>query len=240
MDLKSNGPFAFKNQLLSDHIEGCLNEITKFLGTNINYLRIVQTRLLKAGAGTVALEDLEEGLRLGVVTHDLGKAYRFYQERKSFEDHEILSAVSCYKVSEKFANLKFRTLLLMAVLNHHQAFRESIPSFVKGESLKKAKDVAKFGLCNAVYNLQYILGRVGLRVEEVFATDDFESILDQMVKLLKTFLVEKFEENRRWLKLYCLLMFPIVLADNLDASKNREGLSNPTIIKELMRSIEDE
>jgi len=103
MGLKLSKPYAYQNQSLADHIIGCLGKLEYFLRMNPNYVRVVYTRLLGAGINVAKQEDIEEMLKLGVVAHDLGKAYKYYQDKVEkhgggFEDHEILSAVSCYKM----------------------------------------------------------------------------------------------------------------------------------------------
>jgi hypothetical protein len=143
-----------------------------------------------------------------------------------------------------------KVLLLMAVLNHHQALRENIPELLRelsrGETspfTKKIKDVARAGLCDSVYNLEPVLGEVGLSVEEAFIRDypEFESIFNEIGGSLDFLLRKNFDENKRWLKLYSLFMFPIVLADNLDAYEKRGGSAGDRlIIRELRRIVEDE
>ena len=252
MDLRSDKPYAYRGQSLMDHVAGCLGKLEDFLRINPNYVRVIYARLLSAGVNVAKQEDVREMLKLGVIAHDLGKAYNYYQDRVEkygggFEGHEILSAVSCYKMVGGLKDTDpFKVLLLMSVLNHHQALRESIPELLMdgaGSLIRKIKDVARSGLCDSVYNLEPVLEEAGLNVEEVFAKDysEFELIFDRIRRLLVFFLRENFDENKRWLKLYSLIMFPIVLADNLDACEKRGGsLGDRLIIRELRRVIEDE
>jgi len=254
MSLKVVQPYAYKGQTLIDHITGCLNKLESFLYANPNYTWIAYARLSSAGVDVVEPEAIKDALRLGVLVHDLGKVYRYYQEnieKYGFEGHEILSAVSCYKILKDYRILKdqrqLKVLLLIAVLNHHQAFRESIPELLWSETgflIKKVKHIAKSGLCGSVANLEPILKRFGLTVEETFTKDysEFESIFNKIKELLVRFLCKNFDENRRWLKLHALLTFPIVLADDLDAYEKRGNKSagDRLIIKELRRAIENE
>jgi CRISPR-associated endonuclease Cas3-HD len=226
---------------------------------NPNYVRVVYTRLLSAGVNVAKQEDIEEMLKLGVVAHDLGKAYKYYQDKVEkygggFEDHEILSAVSCYKMIGGLRDRDpLKVLLLMAVLNHHQAFRDNIPKLLRevsrvsrgetSEKIRKIRHVARDGLCDSVCNLEPVLEEVGLSVEAVFIRDyqEFELIFNDIWKSLDFLLRKNFDENKRWLKLYSLLMFPIVLADNLDACEKRGGSGGDRlIIRELRRVVEDE
>jgi len=251
MDLKLGQPYAYKDQSLVDHMIGCLNKLESFLHANPNYTRIVYARLLSAGVDTAKPEAIEDMLRLGVAVHDLGKAYMHYQENierhgGGFEGHEILSAVSCYKILKMLENREpLRVLLLIAVLNHHQALRESIPKLLGDEmdlSIEKVKHVARAGLCNSVSNLEPILKEFGLTVEGVFAKNysEFQVLVQKLRGLLRFFLYRNFNENRKWLKLHGLLTFPIVLADNLDAHEKRGGsMGDRLIIKELRRVVED-
>ena len=252
MDLRSDKPYAYRGQSLMDHVVGCIGKLEDFLRTNPNYVKVIYTRLIGAGVNVANQGDIREMLKLGVIAHDLGKAYKYYQDRVEkygggFEGHEILSAVSCYKMTGGLKDQDpFKVLLLMVVLNHHQALRESIPELLidrAGSLIKKIKDVARSGLCDSVYNLERVLEEAGLSVEEVFAKDysEFELIFNKIRRLLAFFLRENFYENSRWLKLYSLLMFPIVLADNLDAWEKRGGSAGDRlIIRELRRVIEDE
>jgi CRISPR-associated endonuclease Cas3-HD len=252
MDLKLGKPYAYRGQSLVDHVVGCLGKLEDFLRANHNYVRVVYKRLLSASVNIAKQGDIREMLKLGVVAHDLGKAYKYYQDRVErygggFEGHEILSAVSCYKMIGGLRDQDpLKVLLLMAVLNHHQALRESIPELLIDKTsplIKKIRDVARSGLCDSVYNLEPVLGEVGLSVEETFARDysEFESIFNEVRGLLAFLLHRNFDENKRWLKLYSLLMFPIVLVDNLDACEKRGGSAGDRlIIRELRRIIEDE
>jgi CRISPR-associated endonuclease Cas3-HD len=253
MGLKLSKPYAYQNQSLADHIIGCLGKLEDFLRMNPNYVRVVYTRLLGAGVNVAKQEDIEEMLKLGVVAHDLGKAYKYYQDKVEkhgggFEDHEILSAVSCYKMIGGLRDQDpFKVLLLMAVLNHHQAFRDNIPKLLRellrGETGEKIRYVARVGLCNSVCNLKPVLGKVGLSVEAVFIRDyqEFELIFNDIWRSLDFLLRKNFDENKRWLKLYSLLMFPIILVDNLDAYEKRGGSAGDRlIIRELRRIVEDE
>ena len=252
MDLRLGKPYAYRGQSLIDHVVGCLSRLEDFLRTNPNYVRVIHMRLSSAGVNVAKQGDVREMLKLSVVAHDLGKAYKYYQVRVEkygggFEGHEILSAVSCYKM---IGGLKdqdpLKILLLMAVLNHHQALRESISELLMDRTsslIRKIKDVARSGLCDSVYNLEPVLEEIELSVEEAFARDypEFESIFDRIRELLVFFLRRNFDENKRWLKLYSLFMFPIVLVDNLDACEKRGGSAGDRlIIRELRRVIEDE
>jgi len=252
MDVRSGRPYAYKGQSLVDHIVGCLDILESFLHVNPNYVWIVYLRLLSAGVDVVEPRNIRDILRLGVVVHDLGKAYRHYQENVEkygggFEGHEILSAVSCYKILGTLeVREQLKVLLLVAVLNHHQALRESIPELLIAETsflIKKVKNVARSGLCDSIRNLEPILRDLGLTVEGTFANNyqEFESIFNRIRGLLRLFLRNNFDENKRWLKLHSLLTFPIVLADNLDACERRGGsTSDRLIIRELRKVIEDE
>ncbi|MEM1867976.1 MAG: hypothetical protein QXY83_03940, partial [Thermosphaera sp.] len=89
-------PYAFENHSLADHMFGCLALIEGFMRINRNYLNAAYTRLNRAGLDVPKLETIEDMLRIGAVIHDLGKAYKYYQERLEkygggFEYHEILS-----------------------------------------------------------------------------------------------------------------------------------------------------
>ena len=246
--MRSEAPYAFKNHPLVDHMTGCLRIVEKFLEINPNYLHVVGVRLMKAGLNTAEPELIGTMIKLGVVIHDVGKAYRHYQERierygGGFKYHEILSAVSCCKVLSNSLSLEsqgLKILLLMAVLNHHQAFRESVPKILSDTYfVKNVLHIAKGGLCDNVSNIEPALKTLGLTIEEVFAKDypEFKSLLENVRRVLKLFLQRKFDDNRRWLKLYSLLMFPIVLADNLDAYEKRSGSSSRLVIEELRRAV---
>lgn len=255
MGLKLDQPYAYIGQSLADHIEGCLNKLEDFLRANPNYAQVVCARLRYAGVDAVEPGIIEDMLRLGVMVHDLGKAYRYYQENVEkygggFEGHEILSAVSCYKILEGMGGLgnreQLKILLLMAVLNHHQALRDSIPKLLMDEEdslIKKIKHVARSGLCDSIHNLEPILNEFGMTIEHAFAKDysEFEEILNKIRGQLVFFLRRRFNENKRWLKLYCLMTFPIILADDLDAYEKRGGsMGDWVMIKELRGVIEDE
>ena len=251
MNMNQAKPYAYRNQPLTDHIIGCLKHLEIFLQTNPNYPQVVCTRLKDAGIEYTEPSIIEDMLRLGTGIHDLGKAYRLYQERVErygggFKDHEVLSAVSCYKIMIDSENRELKVLMLMAILNHHQAFRENLPNIITGlldQSARNVLRVASSGLCDTVHNLDQALEKLGLSVESAFPRDyqEFKDLFDKMRGMLDLYLRRRFDENRKWLKLYNLLMFPIILADNLDAYEKRSGsASNRLIIRELRRAIDDE
>jgi len=244
-------PYAFENHSLADHMFGCLALIEDFMRINRNYLNAAYTRLNRAGLDVPKLETIEDMLRIGAVIHDLGKAYKYYQERLEkygggFEYHEILSTISCYKILRNnylSENLGLEVLLLMSILNHHQAFRESISEilFDDSSSINKVIRIAKMGLCEGVSHLEPVLNKLGLTVNEVFAKDiEIASMLNEVRGILNSFLRRRFDENRRWIKLYNLVMFPIILVDNLDACEKRGGRQNRLVIAELRKVMIDE
>lgn len=240
-------PYAYKDHSLADHILGCVKLIERFLEMNRNYPYMVHSRFVGAGLDVPGLRTIEDMLKIGTLIHDMGKAYRYYQEkleryRGGFEHHEILSAVSCYKIlrdNNLLENQKLKVLLLMSILNHHQALRESLMEILFGanSSIGKVVEIARRGLCKSISNLERVLTLFNLRLEEVFPRDstEFNSILHELRSTLNLFLRVRFDENRRWIKLYSLIMLPIVLADNLDASEKRNGSQSRLVIKELMK-----
>lgn len=249
--MKAESPYAYRDQSLADHMNGCLILVEKFLEINRNYVHVTYSRLLKAGLDIPGEEPVRNTIILGSVLHDLGKAYRYYQERLEkygggFEKHEILSAVSCYKVlctKPLSQDQKLDILLLMSILNHHQAFRESVPELLTGGTrlLENVIRIAKTEPCENISNLNPVLGKIGLTVNDVFARDyiEFNSLLGDIKGILNSFLKYRFDENRRWIKLYSLIMFPLLLVDNLDACQKRGGDQSRSFINEIIKVMED-
>lgn len=248
MDMRITPPYAYKNHSLADHMEACLRLTEKFLENNPSYSNIIRVRLFKSGLGSVDQKSIENLLKLGAAIHDIGKAYRYYQERVEkfnggFEYHEILSTVSCHKIV--FLNIfqlkdrRLGLLLLLAILNHHQAFRESIPVILLDVNMLSGKllQIVRSGLSDNISSLEHVLNMFGLTIEQTFVNDQRElrAAINSIASMLKSYLKRRFDENRRWLKLYTLFMLPIVLVDNLDAHEKRGGTSNPLLINELKK-----
>ncbi|MEM4694058.1 MAG: CRISPR-associated endonuclease Cas3'' [Nitrososphaerota archaeon] len=252
MGMKNALPYAYKDHPLIDHMKACLELIEQFTINNPSYLNIVSVRLLKSGLNKVDQKSIENMLKLGATIHDIGKAYKYYQEKLEkhgggFEYHEVFSTVSCYKIllSSDFSleDQKLGVLLLMAILNHHQAFREDIPlilmdvnSFIR----KRLIHIVRKGLCDNVSSLESVLSVFGLTIRDVFVNDqqEFQRLLNNIASMLRFYLKKKFDENRRWLRLYTLFMLPIVLVDNLDAHERRGGVSSFLLINEFKKFME--
>jgi len=238
-------PCAFENQSLINHIQGCLKYLKEFVAKNKNYLSVVVNRLNSAfDSNPISKKDVKEILKLCVAMHDLGKAYRFYQERFSnncfcsgkcnFSYHEVLSAMSCVKLAKELWEEIYHPktiFLILPVLDHHNTMRNTLEKIVYRDP--KFEEVIlkiyKTGFCEEVDRLNEIYDQLGINLKVLISS---ENELKELEDICYEYLKKEFNKNRGWIKLYNLFLFPVSLCDILDA-KERSGKGNPLLIKEF-------
>ncbi|HDI10311.1 MAG TPA: CRISPR-associated endonuclease Cas3'' [Euryarchaeota archaeon] len=226
-------PCAFKAQSLSDHISGCLGLLRKYLDRNREYPLIVSRRIEVASGGDVEIssEEVKELLKLCVVFHDLGKGYEYYQRRfdrncltrngASFEYHEIISAISSYKYSlNKWGEADPRTnLLTMSVANHHHAFRE-MSNMTHNRVSRKISEILKQGVCEEIGNIYYVLEGIDPEIPEHISLEQRDLV--NFLNWIRSQYRMKQKGTLRWIKLYTLILKPLIIVDNIDAYRARK------------------
>ncbi|MEM4949547.1 MAG: CRISPR-associated endonuclease Cas3'' [Candidatus Jordarchaeales archaeon] len=238
-------PCAFAGQSLSSHIEGCLAVFKSFAEKNENYFEVASRRLRSALKDTtVPPERLEEIARLAILFHDVGKAYNKFQARfddncsqvkeGGFQYHEVASAAMCYKFLNSQGDawsMIEKALLALSILNHHHASRNSIKMMSERESDAKAKvlKLVESGFCEG--DLQPVFGRFNINLRGlVLRGSDVESFHSWLNGLRQA------QKAGRWMKLYILVMYPLIVADNLEA-RRRGGMNE--MRKMFVKEIEE-
>ncbi|MEM2156991.1 MAG: CRISPR-associated endonuclease Cas3'' [Candidatus Jordarchaeales archaeon] len=220
-------PCAFVGQPLTSHIEGCLSMLEAFTRKNQGYFEVASRRIRAAlGERTVEPEKVEEMARLAVLFHDVGKAYNYFQKRfddncssnrVGFQYHEVASAAMCYKflsTQPKWASVE-KVLVVLSVLNHHHAMRNPFKMISEGDDRGKVLGIVKEGFCEGDLPSTFEKFNVNLR-GAVLRGEDVSSFYSWINGVRKMNRVEK------WLKLYVLVMNPLIIADNLDARRRGE------------------
>lgn len=238
-------PCAFAGQSLSSHIEGCLAAFKSFTEKNENYFEVASRRLRSAlKSAAVTPERLEEIARLAILFHDVGKAYNEFQshfdencsqvKEGGFQYHEVASAAMCYKFLNSQGgawSTVEKALLVISVLNHHHASRDSVKLMIERENEAKAKvlKLVEKGFCEG--DLQPVFGRFNVNLGSlVLSGSDVETFHLWLNGLRQA------QGAGRWMKLYVLVMYPLIVADNLDA--RRRGETNETR-KMFVKEVEE-
>lgn len=233
-------PCAFIGQSLTDHLEGCFKVVDTFFEKNPTYANVVARRLRTASGGQINLNEdrIKTIIKLAVLFHDVGKAYGYFQRNFDercqckreigFQHHEILSAVACYKYGRYNGNSlsnEEKLLLTLSVLNHHHAFKDAISKIVTSIPIigTLLDDLAKIAE-SQIYeneNLKSILKKYNIPVESVkISRQDINNFQNWLSDYIKRISVNQYQ----WPKLYVLIMNPLLIADNIDASSKREKL----------------
>ncbi|MBS7287545.1 MAG: CRISPR-associated endonuclease Cas3'' [Candidatus Freyarchaeota archaeon] len=246
-------PCAFVGQPLSRHIEGCLEELKKFTYKNPTYFEVVSRRLRSALKGvTTQIENrvtgqrVEEMVRLAVLFHDVGKAYNYFQNRfdercssksPGFQYHEVVSAATCHKFfstqpEEEWSSVE-KALVVLSVLNHHHAFRNPIRIIHAGDEdiMNRGVHYIREGFCEG--DLPSVFEKFNIRLNGLvlnsYDVQGFYSWLNG---------VRRMKGVDRWLKLYVLVMNPLIIADNMNAKeRGGEDEARKAFIKEIEEAI---
>jgi len=238
-------PCAFRDQSLREHTEGCLRVFEAFAEKNKDYFEVVSRRLnaaLEMG-GRVKPEGVEEMAGLAILFHDVGKAYNHFQrwfddscacrkDKVAFQYHEVASAAMCYKFAEKHGwEREEKALTVLSVLNHHHASRNPFREAFTGDEYieKKVHKIVGSGFCEG--DLPELFKTCGVHLSElVLNSSDVSGFFSWLGGGLR---------KHSWLKLYILVMYPLIIADNLDAEQ-RGGImskSRKMFVRELKEVV---
>ncbi len=213
-------PCAFDNQELLDHAKGSVEKMRWLFDDN--YFRVVGKRL---GISKEQAEGLIEFLS---AFHDLGKAAELYQEQfddqcnakrgnTSFIFHELGGALFLWYnqwTDETPQTLKVMSTL--SVLNHLNAIRNF--SGAMG-SVRKVKighlKLKKYGESVVEKLIEQGFKNPFMTTYEVkdYSITDLQDMFSQ---------ISQFATHKNNLKLYVLLLTPVIVGDNLDSTTSRE------------------
>ncbi|MBT0160546.1 CRISPR-associated endonuclease Cas3'' [Candidatus Bathyarchaeota archaeon A05DMB-2] len=231
-------PYAYNDQLLFDHLKNTLNFAQQFIQQNAN----ISCRRFKASGLNIDLHRFKFLARVAALTHDIGKGADQYQrkqnigkEKPTFMYHELPSAIISWRLLEKVGISKEeRLLVFMGVLQHHNAMRDWLQDENLLQKLNRFRQPWTFSMC--IDEINKFLD------EEIGYTEVLDTSLRDIFELIK-YVKECLSKIRlAWPKLYCLLMAPVVIGDNLDAYKVRANdlsYAKRWFIEELKIAIGD-
>ncbi|MCS7110118.1 MAG: CRISPR-associated endonuclease Cas3'' [Candidatus Caldarchaeum sp.] len=233
-------PCAFEHQSLTQHLISVTSKADAFVSRG--YIETLCTRLERAGVAAEQ-DTVRKLVSVTAFFHDVGKAVKYYQERFddgcvcvkgkcSFYLHELLSAVYVkrYLLRSRDCDERLRTLAVLAVMNHMHALRDyaSVRGQFGPEISGRPRHVIELFQKTWIErpHLDKILEAAEscrfLDIDVLRQTLSNEVEFGEVQSLLGD--AEREEENRRsYLKLYVLLLLPVVLGDNLDAVERRRN-----------------
>lgn len=237
-------PCAFVGQPLSRHIEGCLGELEKFASKNQSYFEVASRRLRSALKKRREIEPkkVEEMVKLAILFHDVGKAYNYFQKwfndecssrKPGFQHHEVVSAAMCHKFfstqpEEEWSNVE-KALVVLSVLNHHHAFRNPIKmTYARAEDVEsKVSSIVREGFCAG--DLPSVFEKFDINLNGLVLNGHDVRMFYSWLKG-----VRKIDGAKMWLKLYVLVMNPLIIADNMNArERGGESEVKNAFIKEI-------
>jgi len=232
-------PYAFTRQPLSQHIKGVVDEVEHML--NSGYDETVFRKLRYAGV-ELDRDTLREAVLAAAVFHDAGKAVEYYQRQfdekgecllrdsPSFYLHEVLSAIYFYRFISSYSHWsnELKILATLTVLNHMHSLRDYggqqklfDPQGAKSSLELKIIEGARI-TGDDLNNLADVITRYGFDggiVRQCLARA--VSYRDDVYELGRE--LRYFESTSRAIRLYVLLLLPVVVGDVLDAARNRPG-----------------
>jgi CRISPR-associated endonuclease Cas3-HD len=229
---KLNGPYAFTNQPLADHLQGTAQIADKFVTET--YASTVSKRLYLSSQMSVNIkpDTVKVLIRRASLLHDVGKAADRYQSQferpahhsPTFYLHEVPSAIVCDRVSQEL-ELGFheRFLLSFTVLNHMNSFRplERICDEVNASNQREWSFV-RYG-----QSMPSIFNELGVSCNQVLRPISYKETRDfidgQRANASKL--------EYRWIRLYCMFLSPVIAGDNLDAQKRGTANLSPSRLK---------
>jgi CRISPR-associated endonuclease Cas3-HD len=214
-------PCAFEGQSLESHVAGMLKLVERLPR---NYYLAAVARF-KAYHICISADDAKELVRTLIVMHDFGKAYSKYQN--SFDDgckcirgegkcnfygHETLSAYATHSLFRGVQSLK--TLVTLAVIRHHEAARDLLLNpFRSGDQCKIAQQ--------DIETLRSLLSNCS-RWLDSSKLNEIQFVTEQkLYRFIKEF-GDTVMVSGAWLKLYSVLLAPLMAADKINASEDRE------------------
>lgn len=174
--------------------------------------------------------DVKSLVRLTCICHDVGKASDEYQRQfndkceliakslPSFKFHEIPSAVVAWRICQELSVDRTQSVIcFVTVLQHLHASRDWLSAseqrriICEDMRFKSGWNFRKFGDATR----QFLKDKLGVEVELDVRLDEGIRIVDQMINWLRRI------RESSWPRLYCLILAPLMVGDNLDATKSR-------------------
>ncbi|MEM0290027.1 MAG: CRISPR-associated endonuclease Cas3'' [Metallosphaera sp.] len=236
--VNSMKPCAFVNQTLRDHSLGSLSNVDAVFKDG--YFKTVKRRMdrfmqhsLKSGRVEEAdvrtiqgmsWERWRDLIRFLTAIHDIGKADDYYQKKfndsceaskSSFRLHEVSGALVLFNAKWNSNLVKLWSIL--AILNHLNAIRTV--SNLKGYEGEIKPEMLKLKNYGSVLvsdpQISSLIRKVTGVVDNVSPVDYNKSNFQEMKHWVE------FMATKPLAKPYILLLFPIIIGDNLDSSQNR-------------------
>jgi len=214
-------PCAFEGQSLESHVDGMLKLVERLPK---NYYLAAVTRF-KAYRMNVSTGDVKELIRTLIVMHDFGKAYSKYQDyfvngckcirgegECSFYGHETLSAYAMHGLFRGEHSL--RTLVTLAVIRHHEAARDLLHNQLRREDQYEIAEQDIETLRSLLSNCSRWLDSSKLGEVRMVTGSKLDRFIAEFGDTVM--------RSGAWLKLYSVLLAPLMAADKVNASESRE------------------
>jgi len=249
-------PCAFKNQSLTQHLKEVVEITEKYL--TLGYIKTIAQKF-KMNEIDAEEESLRELLLLTALFHDTGKAIEYYQQqfdercnnitpKYSFYLHELFSAIYLqryFSAVRKYSE-DLRYLSLLSVINHMHALRD----YPELRKLLHPEQRVATNIKN-MFEKAFVKSDYINVLKDAFASYTFLDVdcfckalnskisLNECRELLSG--IRDFENSKSFTKLYVLILFPLVVSDNIEAYKSRrdddEHRSKHLFIEELKQMV---
>ncbi len=231
-------PYAFTGQPLSQHIKGVAKRTENMIKSG--YCETAYRKLKYAGLD-LDRETLYDAILASAVFHDVGKAVEYYQ-RQFFDDgrcrndrnlsfylHEILSAVYFDRFLSKNSRWSngLKILATLAVLNHMHSLRDygKKLNIFNPLDYKQHRDLRI--LDGATISQSDLDNLVETMVAYDLDEEDLRQFLTRKISMNDVIgmgnKIQNFESQNKIVRLYNLILLPVVVGDVLDAVKNRRN-----------------
>ncbi|MEN3053086.1 MAG: CRISPR-associated endonuclease Cas3'' [Candidatus Methanosuratincola petrocarbonis] len=229
--------FAYKNQGLKQHSEKTMQYALEYASKN--YAEVCVRRIKAASKTNInySIDEFLELVRIAAILHDSGKAADKYQsqfnspppEKPSFSFHEIPSAIIAKTLMDRSGYSSDSILFVsLAVLFHHTAMRSFdqqerfLSSMRQPWTFTRCKSDLE-DICSPIFGSEFPLRNIGKQE----AKDFFEWIKR----------VAGNQNKSHFIKLYCLILNPVIYGDNIDAKSRGESERKSRFVEELEETI---
>ncbi len=215
-------PQAYPGQELAEHLLETAKIAEKVVDENRLHLvlhhRLKVASKYSAEKPQTEPEEIKRVYRITALLHDIAKAATIYQksdqQNRSYIYHEIPSALITQNYLEiQGIDHELATLASIAVLLHMSALRTPLDRKIVHELKRRFKE----GWNLAPYK-EYLEEKLGL--ESLPEKIEIKEIIDYL-QFIDKYLRSR---NRNHQKLYVLILAPIIVGDNLSASRARGGV----------------
>lgn len=226
---------AYTNQGLKEHSENTMQYAVSYASKN--YAEVCVRRIRAASKISYSPDEFLELVKIAAILHDSGKAADKYQEqfigipskKPSFSFHEIPSAILAKRIMEKSGyGLDSVLFVSLAVLFHHTAMRafdqqeRFLNSIRQPWSFKKCKSDLD-GICSAIFKNKFQLSSIN--------KEEARNFFDWIRRTTGD------PDKSRFIKLYCLILNPVIYGDNIDAKSRGGSKKKSRFVEELEETI---